>query len=248
MNPGLSSLLALQQADSFFPGGAVAWSWGLETLVADAHMGTAKAPATEHSPFRRRQRGVRHDRSAQVQGFVEGQLRHRWACFDRAFLHAAWHAADDLPTLLDLDAQIEALTLAEELRQGSRRVGQSLLGVHAGLGASGATEYQHCVTTGQAPGHLPVIQGLLWQRLGMDCDHCHLAAAHTLCTGLVSAALRLGVMGHLDAQRVLTNIQPLVLELLAQEPPDIADAAGFTPMAEIAVMRHETADLRLFAN
>ena len=31
-----SSLLALQQADSFFPGGAVAWSWGLETLVADS--------------------------------------------------------------------------------------------------------------------------------------------------------------------------------------------------------------------
>ena len=33
-----------------------------------------------------------------------------------------------------MDAQIEALTLAEELRQGSRRVGQALLGVHVALG------------------------------------------------------------------------------------------------------------------
>ncbi len=238
-----SSLLALQQADSFFPGGAVAWSWGLETLVADARLGVAEVTTP-----RRRQRGIHHDRSAQVRSFVEGQLRHRWNSFDRAFLYAAWQAADDLPTLMDMDARIEALTLAEELRQGSRRVGQSLLGVHVALGTPGAAPYQQQILAGETPGHLSVVQGLLWKRLGMHCDHCQLAAAHGLCTGLVSAAVRLGVMGHVDAQRVLTDIQPLVLELLAQEPPELDNATGFTPMAEIAVMRHETQDLRLFAN
>jgi len=238
-----SSLLALQQADSFFPAGAVAWSWGLETLVSDGRLGVPDEPTV-----RRRQRGMHRDRSAQVRGFVEGQLRHRWASFDRAFLMAAWHAADDLPALQVLDAQVEALTLAEELRQGSRRVGQSLLGVHVALGTQGAEAYQRQVLAGDAPGHLPVLQGLLWRQLGMDCDHCQLAAAHSLCTGLVSAAVRLGVMGHIDAQRVLTALQPLLLELLAQAPPAIDDACGFTPMAEIAVMRHETQDLRLFAN
>lgn len=241
MNTLHSSLLALQQADSFFPGGAVAWSWGLETLVADGRLGIAEA-----QPVRRRQRD--RDRSAEVRGFVEGQLRHRWASFDRAFLCAAWHAAGDIPALMALDAQIEALTLAEELRQGSRRVGQSLLGVHVALGTADAGVYQRHVLNGETPGHLPVVQGLLWQRLGMDIGHSQLAGAHALCTGLVSAAVRLGVMGHIDAQRVLTDIQPLLLAVLAQPVPDIADACGFTPMAEIAVMRHETQDLRLFAN
>lgn len=238
-----SSLLALQQADSFFPGGAVAWSWGLETLVAEGRLGT-----TDRVPGERRQRGVRQDRSAAVRAFVEGQLRHRWASFDRAFLHAAWRGADDLPSLLELDAQIEALTLAEELRTGSRRVGQSLLGVHVGLDTPGARQFQQQVSDGFTPGHLPVVQGLIWQRLGIDWQHCQLAAAHTLCTGLVSAALRLGVLGHLDAQRVLTDIQPLLLQLLSEPEPAIEDASGFTPLAEIAVMRHQTQDLRLFAN
>jgi len=238
-----SSLLALQQADSFFPGGAVAWSWGLETLVADGRLGAAAGV-----PVPRRQRGVPRDRSAQVSGFVQGQLRHRWAGFDRAFLSAAWHAAADPQTLCDLDAQVEALTLAEELREGSRRVGQSLLGVHVAMGTPGAEIYQRYVQAGEALGHLPVVQGLLWQRLGMDHDHCQLASAHGLCTGLVSAAVRLGVMGHLDAQRVLTDIQPLLLDLLAQPVPELTDACGFTPMAETAVMRHETQELRLFAN
>ncbi|WP_024672130.1 urease accessory protein UreF [Pseudomonas syringae] len=241
---GLSSLLlALQQADSFFPGGAVAWSWGLETLVADGRLGQGEIVAP-----RRRQRTVRHNRSAEVHGFVEGQLRHRWNSFDRVFLLAAWHAADNVSALIDIDAQIEALTLAEELRQGSRRVGQALLGVHVALGTAGAAAYQQQILAGNAAGHLPVVQGLLWNRLGMQREHCQLAAAHGLCTGLVSAAVRLGVMGHIDAQRVLTDIQPLITELLTQEAPEPDDACGFTPMAEIAVMRHETQDLRLFAN
>ncbi|SHM48656.1 urease accessory protein [Pseudomonas asturiensis] len=238
-----SALLALQQADSFFPGGAVAWSWGLETLKTDGYLGSI-----ERIPPRRRQRETRPDRSAEVCGFVEGQLRHRWNSFDRAFLVAAWQSADDLDQLMALDAQVEALTLAEELRQGSRRIGQALLGVHVALGTSGAASYQQRVLAGQTPGHLPVLQGLIWKHLGMHLEHCQLAAAHGLCTGLVSAAVRLGVIGHIDAQRVLTTMQPLIAQLLAQAPPEPDNASGFTPMAEIAVMRHETQELRLFAN
>ncbi|MEE4625737.1 urease accessory UreF family protein [Pseudomonas alliivorans] len=238
-----SALLAMQQADSFFPTGAVAWSWGLETLKADGHLGQI-----ERVPPRRRQRETRPDRSAELCGFVEGQLRHRWNSFDRAFLVAAWQSADDLDQLMLLDAQVEALTMAEELRQGSRRVGQALLGVHAALGTPGAERYQHQVLVGETPGHLCVLQGLIWKQLGMQLEHCQLAAAHGLCTGLVSAAVRLGVMGHVDAQRVLTSIQPLIAQLLALDPPEPDNASGFTPMAEIAVMRHETQELRLFAN
>ncbi|WP_277342893.1 urease accessory UreF family protein, partial [Pseudomonas viridiflava] len=103
----------------------------------------------------------------------------------------------DLEHLMVLDAQVEALTMAEELRQGSRRVGQALLGVHVALGTPGAARYQQQVLAGETPGHLPVLQGLIWKQLGMQLEHCQLAAAHGLCTGLVSAAVRLGVMGHI---------------------------------------------------
>jgi len=236
-----SRLAALQQADSFFPGGAVAWSWGLETLLADGRLETSVAGP-------RRQRGIRVARSDCLLGFVEGQLRHRWNGFDRAFLMAAWQAAGELPRLLELDARIEALTLAAELREGSRRLGLSLLGVHAGLGTPGATSYRGAIQEGRAPGHLPVVQGLVWRALGMNAMDCQLAAAHSLCTGLASAALRLGLLGHLEAQQVLTRIQPVLLELLAEPPADPEQVQGFSPLAEIAVMRHETQALRLFAN
>jgi urease accessory protein len=237
-----SRLVALQQADSFFPGGAVAWSWGLETLLAEGRLGS---PAEAGS---RRGRGIRAGRSEVLAGFLEGQLRHRWGCFDRAFLLAAWRDAGDLPTLMLLDARIEALTLAAELRQGSRRLGLSMLGVHAGLGTPCASAYRAAVLNGQAAGHLPIVQGLVWRGLGMSTDDAQLAAAHSLCTGLVSAALRLGLVGHLEAQQTLTWLRPVVIDLLATAAPHPEQVHGFSPLAEIAVMRHETQNLRLFAN
>ena len=46
-----------------------------------------------------------------------------------------------------------------------------------------------------AHGHLPVVQGLVWRASGMAEETCRAISAHTLCTGLVSAALRLGTIG-----------------------------------------------------
>jgi urease accessory protein len=236
-----ATLLAMQQADSFFPSGAVAWSWGLETLVNESALG-AQAPAG-----RRRER-ARDPRGDEVQAFIDGQVRYRWASFDRAFLCAAWLAADDLERVNQLDREVETLTLATEARQGSRRIGQALLGVHAALGTAAAGDYLARVNAGQAPAHVPVIQGLLWRHLGLPLEHAEAASVHGLCTGLVSAALRLGVLGHVDAQRVLAGLQAALREVLAAAAPEPEQAASFIPMAEIAVMRHETQDLRLFAN
>src|SRR3954451_10544009 len=50
-------LAALQHADSFFPTGASAFSWGIETAVADGHVTTA----------------------ADLAEFVACQLTYRWA-------------------------------------------------------------------------------------------------------------------------------------------------------------------------
>jgi hypothetical protein len=62
-----SLLAALQHADSFFPSGAVSFSWGLEALRADGLVRTANDVAL----------------------FIAGLLRHRWATGDRPLLAAA---------------------------------------------------------------------------------------------------------------------------------------------------------------
>jgi len=79
-------------------------------------------------------------------------------------------------------------------------------------------------------------------------DQAQTASAHTFCVALLGAALRLGAIGHLRAQETLVGLRPAMAELLAAPAPKFDDCYAYTPMAEIAAMRHEVQSARLFAN
>src|SRR5262245_38482011 len=129
-------LAALQHADSFFPSGAVSFSWGLEALRADGLVRTADGVAL----------------------FIAALFRPRWATGDRPLLAASHTAGDNLEAVRALDQLQEALALAHELRSGSRRMGAALLGVHARLGTRNAAAYRAWVLADRAPGHVAVMQ------------------------------------------------------------------------------------------
>ena len=226
MSDDAALLTALQYGDSFFPSGGSAFSWGLEALCNDRQV---VSPDT-------------------VRRFLEGQLRHRWATCDRPFLVAAHRAAADLEAVAALDHLLEAMTLPRELRTGAARAGAALLGIHERLGTPGAAAYRARVRAGEAPGHLPVVQGLLLAGVGLDEKVASTMSAHALSVGIVSAALRLSVITHVDAQRILAGVRGGLAELLAEPTADVAVAGVYTPAIDAAAMRHETQSARLFAN
>ena len=226
MSENLALLATLQQADSFFPAGAVAFSWGLETLVVENRF--------------------RPDRD--LRALLLGQLQHRWAVFDRAVVVSAYDNAADLQAVTAFDQEVEAMILARELREGSRRAGASLLSVHERLGTPGAVEYRAAVRGGAAVGHLPIVQGVVWRGAGMTVAQAQAVSAHTFCVSLLGAVLRLGAVGHLQTQETLMAVRPAIADLLATPAPKFEDCYAFTPMAEIAAMRHEVQSSRLFAN
>lgn len=221
-----SLLAALQHADSFFPGGGASFSWGLETLRTDSLIRTADEVAL----------------------FIAGQLQHRWGSGDRPVLAAAYAAGDDLEAVSAVDHLQEAMSLAAELRQGSRRMGAALLGIHTRLGTQNADSYHAWVLAGRAPGHIAVVQGLVWRGVGLSLDVALAMAAHGFCVGLISAALRLGLIGHVDGQRSLAALRNFIAEILATPVPRLDEISTFAPACDIALMRHETQTVRLFAN
>ncbi|MEM7122875.1 MAG: urease accessory UreF family protein [Pseudomonadota bacterium] len=223
MTDASALLVALQHGDSAFPSGGFAFSWGLETLKAD---------------------GLVRD-AAGVVAFARSQLAFRWATSDRVFLRRAAQAPDDLEHLVALDQEVEALTLPAEMRAGSRRAGRSLLRAHAKLATPGVAAYQASVKSGDAYGHLPVAQAVAWSGAGLGLPEVETVAAFTLASGITQAAIRLAILGPLEAQALLADLREDITVLLDQPVPDLPHA--FTPAAEIAVMRHETGDARLFA-
>jgi urease accessory protein len=217
-------LISLQHADSFFPSGAIAFSWGLETLVADHIVRDA----------------------ATLENFVRGQLLYRWASFDRAFIVAAMKA--DPQRLYSLDREVDCLELAKEQREGSIRAGRSLLAVHARLGTPGAAALRSAIAERQALGHLPVAQGAVFAGLGLDPQMGQAASAYGLTVGAASTAVRLGVVGAIEAQKVIAAVRPIIAKTISLATPNVDHAWVYVPQTEIAIMRHESQSGRLFAN
>lgn len=226
MTDPASDLVLLQHGDSFFPSGTVSFSWGLETLADDGQI---------HSV-------------GSFSDFLVNQIRHRWATSDRAALAAAHRAGADLEAVIGIDLLVDSQILACELREGSRRTGRALLSVHGKLGTPLAREFQDRVRAGNTPSHAAVVQGLVWRGVGLTLRQAEHLSAHTLSIGFLGAAVRLGIIGHVDAQRVLPVVRETLVDILRETAPSIGEMFAFTPETEIAVMRHETAETRLFAN
>ena len=221
-----ADLAALQFGDSFFPSGAVSFSLGLETLHAD---------------------GIVTD-AAGLDAFLADQVSERWASAERAFLAAAWRAAPDWPAVAEIDHLQEAMTLPQELREGSRKGGAALLGVHARMKTPGAADYRARIRAGTAPGHLAAVQGVVLKGAGLGLARAEAVSLHGLCATILGAGLRLGLIGHLDGQIMLRGLRPRMAALLAEPAPGVHEARAYAPLADVAAARHESAEVRLFSN
>lgn len=220
------ALALLQFGDSFFPSGAVSFSWGLEGLSNSGTVGDADT----------------------VRALVIGQLRARWAEFDRAVMVAAHRARMRLDAVAAIDDQAETQTPCAELRSGSRRMGEAMLSVFARLGIGEAGTYREKVKAGEAFGHLAAMQGYLWGRAGLSEQDAIALSAHSFTTGLLGAGIRLGCLSHIDAQRILIEARQEAARLAARPLPPIGALSAYGIEAEIAVMQHANNNLRVFAN
>jgi urease accessory protein len=222
----LSTLHAMWQADGAFPSGAFAFSYGIEGAIA-----------------------LRPDMSLHdFEGLVAAMLRQRWASYDRVALLRGFRAHGDLVEIGSVDREVEASTLIEALRTGSRRNGTSFLASHARLGQLRAIALRDAVKAGGCLGHIAVMQGAVWSALGLDEQLAQLCSGYTAASGVITAAIRLGAVGALQGQSVLQHCLPLIEQLARHDVPDDVEFSSFVPFLDIAAARHAQADLRLFAN
>jgi len=221
-----ATLAVLQFGDSLFPSGAVSFSWGLEGL---AETGVVM-------------------RADDVRAFVIGQLDARWASFDRAVVVAAHRAMMDLDQVATIDDKVEIQTPSAELRSGSRRMGQAMLSVATRLGIAEVATYRERIKQSDAHGHLAPMQGLVWGRAGLSEADAVAMSAHTFCTGLLSAGIRLGCLTHIEAQRALIEARGEAARIATLPVPPLSGLSSYGIEAEIAVMQSATNTTRVFAN
>jgi urease accessory protein len=228
---GGSALLAraLQFGDSVFPVGGFAFSGGLESavhkrIVTDA--GTLQAYART---------AVEQAASGDGVGLV-------WA--HRAAIDG------DLDEVVRIDERVYARKLSAETRTMTVRMGKKFAEMGAEVvGAPLLQAWRQRIDAGATRGCYPVSLAVNFAAQGLTERDAFVVHQYGVASMILSAALRLMKIGHVDTQRILYRLDAGAdadYERAAATP--LADMAGFAPLAEVLAAVHVKAHVRLFMN
>lgn len=225
-----AALEAFRLADSFLPVGTYTVSYGLEQFVADDRVTDA----------------------GELQDLLETYLARQVGPAELVALRAAHAAAleDDTDQVCHVDRKLSAVTLAAEFRQSSQQSGDRLLSLQQDLRSGDQLQaYGRRVDDGDAPGNYAVVLGVATALAGIDVRQACLICCHGFATGLLGAAQRLLSLGHTDAQRILSGLQPAITDAVEDSAHrTIEDMTPFAPLVEVLAADHERAQRRLFVS
>ncbi|MFI4949207.1 MAG: urease accessory protein UreF [Alphaproteobacteria bacterium] len=219
--PGVAGLYRLLAwASPAFPTGGFSYSHGLEAAAAD---------------------GAVHDRKS-LQRWITAVVAKGSGRVDADVLRDAWRAATagDDAALAAANRRGCAYRASAELALESNQQGAAFVAAYEAAWAESmglrGDEVCHAAAFGAAAA-----------RAGIGLSEALTGYLHTFSANLMSAGLRLGIVGQSGGQRILAALEPVVAQAveasLARDPEDFG-AATFA--ADLASMAHETQYSRLF--
>lgn len=218
----------LQLGDTFFPIGIFNFSQALESMVQD---------------------GFVHDEQTLSQYLADMMAQVAWT--DGIALLNAHDAAgrQDAETLVAIDAELLAVKLGQESRTMSVKTGRQLMRVGETLWPEGLADLQRLSREGRVVPTYPVSLGVVLKAAGLDRSDAFELEMYSTASCACGAALRLMRVDHIQMQRLLLKANDWSQALYKQcADRALPDMRTFGPVIEIEGMRHEHADVRMFAN
>ncbi len=216
----ISSWLAWQIVDSAFPTGVFAHSWGLEAAWQQGEVPNEEA--------------LRRFLQASLQQTAYGAL---------PLLTAAYHRPDQW---LVLDELADAFLTNSVANRASRVQGRTLVSTAGRVWPSAAmTSITRSIDQGCA--HVAPLSGVVFRLIELPIETARLAMLFGAARGVLSAAVRLGIIGSYHAQRLQheagLGLHTLLERSSALEAEDICQTA---PIVDMLHAGHERLDSRLF--
>jgi urease accessory protein len=222
-------LLLLQWFDTSFPTGAYTQSLGLETYI---------------------QEGVVRD-GATLEEFVCAYLAGPLLYTDAIALRHVyeWVLTGQTERVWTVDGLLTAQCLPSEVREGMRRMGERILRLMGELFPDQDvwSEYLIRVQERSAHGHPAVVFGLALAEAGIRLSSGLAAYLFSSVNALVQNGVRAIPLGQTEGQRILLRLHPRIAAC-AQRAMELGwqDFGTVSPGLELAQMRHERLDVRIF--
>ena len=226
----------LQLTDSAFPSGRYIHSYGLETY---SQHGILKSPNVASILLDLLCDSIRLG-VAPSDGVA-------LACSHRA---VGLGAEADLELIVKVDSRLTAVKLATEARDASKRTGRALLRTVTTICPRPAIlEYANLVESGRSPGNHAVVYGLATASLGIPSVAAIASELYAFSASWAASAVRLALIDHHTAQELLHQVRWVIADAaLNAASRDVRHISSCTPLLDVMAMRHEQADLRLFAS
>lgn len=219
----------LQFSDSTLPVGAFAFSNGLESALQTE---VVTNPASLHQ-------------------FVELVVRQAAHMDGIAFLHA--HRAilaGDYESVIAADHEIWCRRVGEEQQMMLARMGKKFAELSLKISDFPPLErWLKDIKSGATPGCFPIGQALALAHMGADEKQAFVVHQYGVASMVLSAAVRLMRIDHLDTQRILFASQSRV----SSDYDDVRgleldEMSSFAPIFDVLVAHHTKAHVRLFMN
>jgi len=216
----MSDWLTWQVVDSAFPTGAFAHSWGLES--AWQHGEIEGAPALE--------------------AFLEASI-HQAGHASMPLVNAAF---DEPGQLEALDELADAFLINSVANRASRTQGRTLMATAACVWPSRALDALQ-VRVDATSAHAAPVSGAVFGTLGLTRTATQRLVLFGAARGVLSAAVRLGIVGSYEAQRLQQACAPW-LDRVAEECArlTVKDLAQTAPLIDILQAGHDRLYSRLF--
>ncbi|MFZ0850820.1 MAG: urease accessory UreF family protein [Hyphomicrobiaceae bacterium] len=159
-------------------------------------------------------------------------------------------AADDVDALILIDEQVYARKLSDEMRTMSVRMGKKLteMGVKV-IGAPLLCTWRECIYTSVTPGCYPVALAVNFAAQDLSAREAFVVHQYGLAATILSAALRLMKISHVETQKILYQLNGHAEAAYARAATArLSDMSGYAPLTEILAAVHAKAHVRLFMN
>jgi urease accessory protein len=215
-----SEFVTWQLVDSAFPTGAFAHSWGLEAAWQHGEIGDVAA--------------LRRFVEAAVQQTAHGVV---------PFVNAAYRAPDRWPELDELADAFLTNTVANRV---SRQQGRTLLTTAARVWPATDLVQLKAVSAGLCA-HFAPVAGAVFRRIGLSLPTSRRIVLFSAARSVLSAAVRLGVVGSYEAQGLQLESAPF-LEAQSERCADFDehDIALVAPIPDLLQAAHDRLYSRLF--
>ena len=221
----------MQLSDSSFPSGMFSMSGGLESLFHNNVITNWK----------------------QVYEFILEQIEFQLIPCECSILSITMDAVkkNDITQILNIDNKFYSMKLTKDVRNSLVRSGKQVFNCLMYMVNNEnifLKQFKIKIETNETPCTYPVALGIYAQYLDISLTSAMKILLYSFSSSIVSAAIRLGIIQHLDAQKILGLLAEPVNNFVSNKINEkiTTDIWQLTPLTEIHQMYHEHNESRMF--